>query len=126
MVKDEGAWGGGGGGGGGGFRAKPNARPFGIRRDPSNSERLTNFLEFALRRLFGIWLAIYADDCFTIEPQGAASNRMGIIVDFASLLGLERPPSYQIGPTASARLLGDKVTFLPGGMRAAVSGDSAE
>ena len=50
---------------------------------------------------------------------------MGIIVKFASLLRLELPHSKKIGPTASARLRGAKVTLLPGSIRPGVSDESA-
>ena len=107
------------------FYAKLNTQPFGSRRAPSNWARVTNFFEFALRRLFKIWLGVYVDDCFTIETERTAANALRVIKDFASILGLELAPNKQVGPIVSAQLLGARISLLPDRMKAEISDSRA-
>ena len=48
-------------------------QPCGSRRAPANCARETAFLQFILQRLFVVWIGVFADDCFCMEPEGTVA-----------------------------------------------------
>ena len=88
-----------------------NTQPFGSSRAPANWARMTNAFAFILLRLFTLWIAIYVDDCYTIEPDSTAESALFVLNGLAKLLGLVLAPDKQVGPTISALLLGANITL---------------
>ena len=88
-----------------------NTQPFGSARAPANWARMTNAFGFLLMRLFALWVAIYVDDCYTIEPDGTAQSALDTLNGLAKILGLVLEPDKQVGPTITALLLGANISL---------------
>ena len=90
---------------------KLNTQPFGSARAPANWARMTNAYAFILPMLFTLWIAIYVDDFFTIEPEGTAPSALNTLKGISNLPGLVLSPQKQVGPTLSALLLGTSISL---------------
>ena len=88
-----------------------NTQSFGIARVHANWARMTNAFSFILRLLFTLWIAIYVDDCYTIEPQEMALSALNTLKGLEKVLGLVLSPDEQVGPTSPALLLGDSISL---------------
>ena len=55
---------------------KLNTQPFGSARAPENWARMTNAFAFILLRFLLLWIAIYVDDCYAIEPEDTALSAL--------------------------------------------------
>ena len=58
-------------------------QPFGSTRAPANWGRVTALIQWILITYFGLFLPIYVDDCFLVEPAGAvesAYQRMNFLI----------------------------------------------
>ena len=88
---------------------KLNTQPFGSARAPSNWARIANAFAYMLLHLFLLWVAIYVDDCYTIEPDQTASSALHTLRGLAKLLGLVSEPGKEVGATISGLLLGANI-----------------
>ena len=60
--------------------------------------------------LFALWIAIYVDDCYNIEPDGTAQSALGALNGLAKVPGLALAPDKQAGPTITALILGADIS----------------
>ena len=56
------------------------ALPLGPRRSPANRARMTGFAQWVLREIEKVYLAVYADDCITAEPEETCAPAFDMIV----------------------------------------------
>ena len=91
-----------------------NTQPFGSRRAPANWARVTQFVAFVLRKLYRIWIGVYVDDVFCLEPDSTIVSAQLAIKDLCRILGLQLAPDKEIAPTISAMLLGAEVRLSRG------------
>ena len=54
--------------------AQLETQPFGRTRPPANCGRVARRIQWASRTFFGIYLPIYADDCFILEPAESVQS----------------------------------------------------
>ena len=88
-----------------------NTQPFGSARAPANWARMINAFSFIMLHLFALWIAIYVDDCYNIEPDGTAQSALGALNGLAKVPGLALAPDKQAGPTITALLLGANISL---------------
>ena len=84
---------------------KLNTHPLGCASVPTNWARLTNAFAFILLRLPLLWIAIYVDDRYAIEPAETALSALLTLRGLARLLGLALGPGKEVWPKVSALLL---------------------
>ena len=93
-------------------------QPFGSTRAPANWGRVARLLQWALLTRFGVYLPIYVDDCFLIEPAETAEIAYLRANIFNALCG------FRLGkfnrPQPSLLLLGAQVTICPDFVSAAL------
>ena len=83
-----------------------NTHPFGSRRAPPNWARVTQFVVFVLKKVFRVWLGVYVDDLFCLEPELAIEPDRHVIKVLCALLGLELATDKEAPPAMSEMLLG--------------------
>ena len=88
-----------------------NTQPFGSRRAPANWARVTQFVVFVPKRVFRVWLGVYVDGLFCLEPDAAIESARHFIEELRALLGMEIALDKEVAPTFSAILLGAQVTL---------------
>ena len=81
-------------------------QPFGSRRAPANWARVTTFLQFVLRKVFGVWLGIFVDDCYCVEPQGTITSSLWVVRELCAILGLELAHAKEKAPCTTIDILG--------------------
>ena len=86
--------------------ASLRTQPFGSSRAPANWARVTNFVQFVLLKLCNVWLGIYVDDCFCVEPEHTIESASNCIKAVCALLGLQLEPSKEQLPSDCIALLG--------------------
>ena len=84
-------------------------QPFGSTRAPANWGRVTRLIQWILLTCFGIFLPIYVDDCFLIEPAETARSAYlcaNVLINLCGFqMGKFSPPAPKI------LLLGAEVTI---------------
>ena len=83
-----------------------NTQPFGSRRAPANWGRLTQFVAFVLTKIYRIWVGLYADDVFCVEPEGTIAPAKSAIKSLREVLGMGIDPDKEVGPAVSDIPLG--------------------
>ena len=89
-------------------------QPFGSSRAPANWARVTAFLQFVLRALFWIWLGVYVDDCYAVEPAELVDSAFVAVKELCEILGLSLSDGKEVPPRRSMQLLGAHVTLEAG------------
>ena len=89
--------------------ASLRTQPFGSIRSPANWARLTSFVQFVLRKVFMVWLGVFVDDCYCVEPQSTITTALWVTRELCSLLGLELAPDKEQPPTQALTLLGASI-----------------
>ena len=91
--------------------ATHRAQPFGSRRAPANWDRATAFLQCALRRLFAVWMGVFAGDCFCAEPGGAVASAPSSVKAMCKLLGPTLAENKERPHCTDLEFLGAKITI---------------
>ena len=105
---------------GGPVMAQLRTQPLGSRRSPANRGRVTAFARWPLGRIFGIFLATYADDCFSLEPIETVRSAYDTITQWNALLGLELDADKWKKPACEIELLGATISLRPGSIDASL------
>ena len=84
-------------------------QPFGSSRAPANWARLTSFAQFVLRKVFLVWLGVFVDDCYCVDPQSTIATALWVTRELCSLLGLVLAPDKEQPPTQALTLLGASI-----------------
>ena len=101
-------------------------QPFCSRRSPANWGRVTAFARWVLERVFGLFLATYVDDCFSLEPWETAESADETANEVSRLLGLELDPAKSKLPAREIGLLGAFISFSPGAAAASLPDSKRE
>ena len=98
-----------------------HTQPFGSGRAPANWARVTSFLQFVLQHLFQVWLGIFVDDCFCIEPKETVGSALASVKALCNLLGLSLANDKENPPCTTMNLLGAQITILRDSVKAALT-----
>ena len=91
---------------GGDMKMAPlRTHPFDSRRSPANWGRVAAFVRWSRVVLFGINLAAYVGDFFSVAPAAATVSDFGTVKRLAELAGLELDDWKGNGPTTEIELL---------------------
>ena len=63
-----------------------NTQPFGSRRAPTNWARVTQFVVFVHKQVFRVWLGVYVDNLFFLEPQAAIEPARFVVEELRHVL----------------------------------------
>ena len=84
---------------------------FGSRRSPASWARITGFAQWVMLQLGSVFLAVYIDDCFTVEPAETAHSSLAVVRALNRALGLALAPEKCVYPAETLTLLGDNLTL---------------
>ena len=91
--------------------AELRTQPFGSSRAPANWGRVTAFAQWLLSSLFGIYLAKYVDDCYSLEPNITCVTAFHVVKDVCDLLGFKLELRKESPPMTCFNLLGAALTL---------------
>ena len=86
--------------------AELRSQPFGSTRAPANWGRVAAFVQWMLSAFFSIYLAKYADGCYSAEPKVACASAFYVAKDVCNLLGYKLEMKKERPPMASLNLQG--------------------
>ena len=81
-------------------------QPFGSTRAPANWARITAFVQFVLRKLFQVWMGVFVDDCYAIDPDNTAASAFCVMRELCALIGMSLSPDKEQPPCVNISLLG--------------------
>ena len=85
--------------------------PFGSKRAPANWARVTRFAQWPLMRVCEVFLPIYVDDCFGLDPVASIASAYTCVCVVNELLGLRLGPFKSQRPTTALTILGAALTL---------------
>ena len=63
-------------------------QPFAPSRAPASWARVTDFLQFAMRKACAVWVEFYVGDCFSAEPAEVSDSSFDATRGVCEVLGL--------------------------------------
>ena len=84
-------------------------QPIGSTRAPANWARVTSFVQFVLRKVILVWIGVFVDDCYCVEPQNTIASALWVTRELCALLGLRLEHSKQHLPEAAVNIIGASI-----------------
>ena len=91
---------------------------------PANWGRVTRLIQWVLFTYFGIYMPIYVDDCFLVEPAETVHSAFECANALNSMCGFEMGKFTH--PAESVVLLGDEILIRPNFASASLPGDKRD